>query len=468
MKITFHGAAGGVTGSRHLLDINNKQVLLDCGMFQGHRRETREKNSGFAFDPKTVDTVVLSHGHLDHCGMLPLLVKRGFTGKIYATPATRDIAQKIMMDAAAIQEYDFLYLKKKKVRDCDKLAKPLFTKKDIPQTMRRFVTHDYVRNGAKWLEILPGLKLKFYDAGHILGSAVSVLEMKDGGQIKKLAYTGDLGRRQSPILHNPHFVKEKVNIVISESTYGGKKHRQVQATHKKLTGIISRVIERKGKLIVPAFSLGRTQEFVYIIHQLTDQGRIPRIPIYVDSPLAGRITEVFRKYRSDYDIESKLDFPRQGDAPLAFRNLIYTHSRDESMQLNYMAGPLVIISASGMAEGGRILHHLKRNLRSAKNTILFTGYQAAHTLGRRILEGQSPVRILGRSYQVRAHIEKLNELSAHADGPELVAYITHCKGTKKVFLVHGEPDKARALKQLILEKEDLEVVIPKLNQSFEF
>lgn len=456
-----------MTGSKHLIEHNGQKVLLDCGFFQGRRRETRELNENLGFDPATIDVVVLSHAHLDHCGLLPLLVKQGFEGKIYSTPATKEVARRMLLDSASIQESDYAYLKKRRIPDYEELAKPLYTLDDIPIVMRRFVIHDFARNGAKWVEIIKGVKLKFYDAGHILGSAVTLLEFKNGMSKFRLAYTGDLGKRNTPLLHNPHFIKEKVNVMLSESTYGASAHGTIQIAHEKLVKVIERIIKTKGKLIIPAFSLGRTQEIVYILHHLTDTGRIPRVPIYVDSPLATRLTEIFRKFRKDYDIESRLDFPRHGDVPLAFRNLVYTHTRDESMALNKKQGPFIVISASGMAEGGRVLHHLKNSLRNGNNMVLFTGYQAAHTLGRRLLEGRSPVRIYGRMYRVNARIETLNELSAHADGPQLVEYITHCKGLEKVFLVHGEINRSKGLKKLLLEQSDADVIIPKYKESFE-
>lgn len=466
MKITFYGAAQEVPGSRHIIEYEGKRILLDCGMFQGRREEARERNSDLGFDPNSIDVAVLSHAHIDHCGLLPLLVRQGYKGKIYATPATKEVTRYMLLDSAAIQESDYEYLKKKKVPKTERLAKPLYTLDDVPPTMRKITTHDYVRNGGGWIEILPGVELKFYDAGHILGSAVSVLQFKRGRSKFRVGFTGDLGKRNSPLLHNPHYIKEKVDVLISESTYGGQVHGNVQDAHDKLVQVVDRIVKTKGKLIIPAFSLGRTQEVVYILHHLTDSGLIPRIPIYVDSPLATRLTGVFRKFRADYDIESRLDFPRKGDVPLAFRNLKYTQNRDESIALNNRPGPLIIISASGMAEAGRVLHHLKHTLRSGNNTVLFTGYQAAHTLGRKLLEGRSPVRVYGRLYRVNAQIETLNELSAHADGPQLVDYITHCKGLERVFLVHGEGDRAQELKKLILEKADLDVVVPQRKDSF--
>ena len=468
MNITFHGAAGNVTGSKHLVEHADARILLDCGFFQGRRSEARERNSEFPFDPQSVHAAVLSHAHLDHCGLLPMLVKQGFRGSIYSTPPTRDIARNMMNDAAVIQEYDYLYLKKKRVRGHEQLAKPLYTREDIPRVMRRMKTHEYVRNGGKWLDIWPGARIKFYDAGHILGSAVTVLEMGKGRNLRRIAYTGDLGRRHSPLLHDPQYIKEKIDVLISESTYGGRTHRDMEAANEKIIRIVNRIVETKGKLVIPAFSLGRTQEIVYVLHHLTDSGRIPRIPIFVDSPLAGRLTTIFKKYRSDYDLQSKLDFPRPGDVPLAFRNLTYTKSRDESIALNSRKGPLAIISASGMAEGGRVLHHLKQTLRSKDNTVLFTGYQAVNTLGRRILEGQSPVYIYGRRYHVRAEIEKVNELSAHADAHELTEYIGHIKGLKKVFLVHGEEQQAGEVKALLATKlPNVDVHIPHQDERVE-
>ena len=287
MQITFHGAACNVTGSKHLIDHEGQRLLLDCGFFQGKRTEARHTNSGFPFPASSIDAVVLSHAHLDHCGMLPLLVKQGFKGKIFSTPATKDVAQKMLMDSAAIQESDHRYIKRKATAvSHEKMSRPLYVKNDIAPTMRKFVTHNYVRQGGGWLEVLPGIRLKFYDAGHILGSAVSVLEFKKGIKTKKLAFTGDLGRANTPILHDPQTPKEKIDLLISEATYGNRIHGSSDEAYNKLKDLVQQVAKRRSKLIVPAFSLGRTQEFVYMMHLLTDAGEIPRIPIYVDSPLS--------------------------------------------------------------------------------------------------------------------------------------------------------------------------------------
>ncbi len=461
MRITFHGAACNVTGAKHLIEYNGKRILLDCGFFQGRRREAREKNSSLPFDPKSIDAVVLSHAHLDHCGMLPVLVKGGFRGIIYCTPATKDVMRAMLMDAAYIQEHDYQYLLEKGVPDSEELAKPLYTPSDIPRVMRRCTTLPYVRNGGRFVEILPGVEVKFYDAGHILGSAVSVLRFQKEGGNTCVGYTGDLGRDNSSLLYDPQPIREKVPVMISECTYGSRRHESQEKAFAYMKEIVRTIARTKGKLIIPAFALGRTQEIVYALHKLTDDGDIPRIPIFVDSPLARRVTTIFKRYRDDYDIESRLDFPRLGDVPLFFRNLTYVETRDESMRLNAMQGPLVIISASGMAEGGRVLHHLKHSIRSRKNIILFTGYQAQNTLGRRILEGVSPVRIFGRRYPVRARIEVVNELSAHADGREVAEYLERVQGVERVFLVHGEEKGARSLKRLLRRRStEWDVVIP--------
>ena len=468
MKITFNGASGEVTGSRHLVQTSNTKFLLDCGFFQGKRRPTRKLNASFYFDPQDIDVVVLSHAHLDHCGALPLLVNRGFSGPIYATHPTKDVARQMLRDSAGIQESDYKFMKKHRIPGAQTLAKPLYTLKDIPKTIRRFRTFSYIRQENVWHKIHPNVNLKFYDAGHILGSAVSVLDINDNRRKIRLAYTGDLGRKHTPLLHNPAYIRDKVDVMIVESTYGGIKHRNLDEAYKELTEIVQYVYENKSKLIVPAFALGRTQLFVYMLHHLMDTGLIPKIPVYVDSPLAGRVTEVFTKYRDDYDIESKLDFPRKGDYPLFFRTLRYTKSRDESKMLNNIQGPVVIISASGMVENGRILHHLKHSLRNPKNVILITGYQARDTLGRKLLEGWERVKIFGRWYKVNARIKVLNELSAHADGEDLTDYILKTKGVKKVFLVHGEEDRSQALRQNILKRnKNIEVIIPQFGQSFD-
>lgn len=445
--ITFYGAAGSVTGSKHLLDIDGKKILLDCGTFQG-LSDVRSRNRGFAFPPDEIDAVVVSHAHLDHCGMLPLLVKRGFTGPIYATPATRDIVERMLQDSAGIEMQDAEYRARHHIGAPDERV-PLFTLEDIPAVMNLFVSVPYVRQTNSWKEVVPGVKLKFYDAGHILGSAISVIEWSSGS----LVYTGDMGGLKMPLLRDPEVPKEEAQTLLMESTYGGRVHTGIDEAVENLTSAIHEICNRGGKIIVPAFSLGRTQSFVYLIHKLVDEGKIPRFPIYVDSPLATDITEIYRGHWQDYDEETVRDFGEQ-HPPLAFRNLKYTHSVEESKRLNSAVGPLMIISASGMMTAGRVVHHLRHSINNPKNAVFITGYQAYGTLGRRVLEGARWVDLYGSRYEVKAEVLTFNEFSAHADGPQLLAFAEKIKGLETIALVHGEPTQADRLKEKLTESSN--------------
>ncbi len=450
MRVTSYGGAGGVTGSKHLVEIGGYRVLLDCGMFQGRRRETRERNTKLDFDPTTIDAVVLSHGHLDHCGMLPLLVKGGYQGRIYSTAGTRDVAEWILKDAAHIQQQDADYMNRHRIEGAE-LAQPLFGEAEVAATMAKFMPVPYQRDSREWFSIAPNLHLKFYDAGHILGSAVTVLEAQEGGAAARLAYSGDLGRCKTPLLPDPEYIVEDVSVLLLESTYGDRLHQPIANASVRLAEIMQNVYRRGGKIIVPAFALGRTQELVYVLHELTDKGKLPRMPIYVDSPLASKITEVFVRHPENYDRESWLEFGSRGELPLSFRNLTYVQTVDESKRLNTSPGPFLVISASGMCEAGRILHHLANSLGDPKNLIMITGFQAQHTLGRRLVEGIREVKVYGRPYHVRAEVQVLNEFSAHADADELARYADNVPGLKAVSLVHGEPRGAEALASRLRE-----------------
>ncbi len=428
-----------MTGSKHLLEVGGQRILLDCGTFQG-LSDVRERNRGFPFPPDSIDHVILSHAHMDHCGMLPLLVKRGFKGRIFSTTATRDVAAHMLEDAAGIEEQDAAWRAAHKVGSPDE-REPLFTKEDIPATVAAFTEVPYVRERKEWFPLAPGVRLKMYDAGHILGSAISVLEYDTSAGVRRLAYTGDLGAPGAPILFDPEVPAEEIHNLIIESTYGGREHTDLDSATGRFAQVLQEILLGKGKVIIPAFSLGRTQVLVYVLHRLTDEGKIPRVPIYVDSPLASEITEVFRRHQDDFDQETIEDFGA-GHTPLDFRNLIYTRSTEESKQLNNVAGPCIIISGSGMMTAGRVVHHLRHTITNHRNAIIITGYQAAGTLGRRLLEGAQRVELYGDSFDVRARIEVFNEFSAHADKSQLVAYIDKCRALKQIMLVHGEPEQA--------------------------
>lgn len=464
-RITFYGGAGGVTGSKHLLEVSGQRLLLDCGTFQG-LSDVRERNRSFPFPPDSIDHVILSHAHIDHCGMLPLLVKRGFTGSIFATAATRDVAVRMLEDAASVEEHDAAWRASHHVGSPGD-REPLFTLADVPPAAAAFVEVPYVRESPEWYDVADGVRLKMYDAGHILGSAVSVIEFEGSKGAQRVAYTGDLGARQTPLLFDPQVPAEKITSVIAESTYGGREHTDIEAAIGRLASVIADVARRRGKIIVPAFSLGRTQVLVYILHRLTDEGKIPRIPIYVDSPLATDITDVFRRHQDDFDRETIEDFGR-GHTPLDFRNLIYTQSTEESKALNNTPGPFIVVAGSGMMTAGRVVHHLRHAISDRRNVILITGWQAAGTTGRRLLEGATRLELYGDLFDVRAQIEVFNEFSAHADHKQLTEYLLSIPGLTQVVLVHGEPDQADVFRDALARRRpDWVVVRPNEGDSID-
>lgn len=443
MTITCYGAAGGVTGSKHLIETDGQRILLDCGTFQG-LPDVRARNRGLPFAPESIDAVVLSHAHLDHCGMLPLLVQRGFTGPILATPATCAIARLMLEDMARIEEYDAQYRRERKLGAPDE-REPLFTVAEVAPTLARFEPVPYVREHGTWRRIGAGARLKLYDAGHILGSAVPVVEVVSDGELRRVAYSGDLGPPGMPLLHDPEVPDEAIDVLLLESTYGGRRHAPLTVALERLAAAIRRVCARGGKMIVPSFSLGRTQVLVYLLHKLTDEGRIPRFPMFVDSPLAVDLTDVYRRHRQDYDVESWADFEGLHHQPLAFQNLTYLTAVEDSRELNTHPGPFMVIAGSGMCTAGRVLHHLRHGLKEAANAVFITGYQAAGTLGRQLLEGVERAEILGEHVPVRAEVLVFNEFSAHADGAQLAAWAGRIGGLERVLLVHGEPAQAEAL-----------------------
>ncbi|MEJ0021440.1 MAG: MBL fold metallo-hydrolase [Candidatus Doudnabacteria bacterium] len=465
MKITFYGAAQTVTGSKHLLETQGSRILLDCGLQQGEHTGGDPEHQTLPFDAKTIDCVILSHAHADHCGMLPILVKNGFKGKIYCTGATADIAKFILIDSAMVQSMDSKY-----AQNHPGIPSPgvMYTKEEAENIFQYFEIVPYFRLTGQWTQINDRIRFKFYDAGHILGSAITYLEIKENDTIRGLAYTGDIGQPGAPILHDPEPVQENSDVLISEATYGGTKHKPLSDAAGQLREVIDFAIKNRGKIIIPAFALGRTQELVYILHDLTDRKIVQDIPIFVDSPLALNISEVFAKHEEDFDAETDQDFFSKNELPLAFKNLQYIHTVEESKALNTRPGPFIIISSSGMMEGGRILHHLKNNIEDPKNTILITGYQAEGTLGRKIHHGESPIQILGSSLNIRARVITMNEFSAHGDQDFLKDYIKNIQGLKNLFLVHTELPQAEALKEILEQGHpDFKITIPKLLESFE-
>jgi len=456
MKLTFWGAARTVTGSMHHIETGGKRYLLDCGLYQGRRQEAFERNRQFPFAPSDIAAVILSHAHIDHSGNLPNLVRNGFSGPIYTTPATIDLCVAMLADSAYLQEKDAEFVNRrrqfrKSIGRDDREAVPLYTHLDAENTFPLFrpVPLGEVK------QIAPGLSYKTYDAGHILGSTSMVVEA-DG---LRLGYSGDVGRPGLPIIRNPQPLGP-CDYLILESTYGDRIHAPLGQVAEALAAIINRTAGRGGKIIVPAFAVGRTQQLVLILHQLMNAHRIPSIPVFVDSPLAINVTEVFRKHPECFDEEMNR-FLTDGQDPFGFRRLTYVREVSESKKLNDLHGPCVIISASGMCEAGRILHHLRNNIEDPRNTVLITGFQAEHTLGRKILEKRAEVPIFGEPMRLRAEVCSLDELSAHADQKELIDWLRPiANGLKKVFLVHGEGTQGAALAIKIKNEFGIEAVQP--------
>jgi metallo-beta-lactamase family protein len=453
MFIQFLGAARTVTGSMHLISVNGSKILLDCGMFQGKRSEAYERNRRFPFNPAEIDAVILSHAHIDHAGNLPNLVKNGFHGPIYATGATRDLCNIMLYDSAYIQERDIEYVNKRNQKKHQPVVEPLYGVLDVTTAMSQFVSVNYEQK----IQVVDGISATYLDAGHILGSAVTVLEVEEHGSRKKIGFTGDLGRKNAPIIKDPQLIGS-VDYLISESTYGGKLHDPVTGMKDSLCQVIKRTADRGGKVIIPSFSVGRTQEIVYLLSELFDEGRLPVIPIYVDSPLAVNASDIFRLHTECFD-KDMLAHLHANEDPFGFNRLIYIRSVEESKKLNSMHSSCVIISASGMCEGGRVVHHLANNLENEINTILIVGYQAEHTLGRRLVEKQPEVSIFGEILQLKAEVVVLNSFSAHAGQDELVEYVRSAdqKQLKKIFLVHGEINQieqfSAKLKELGVKKD---------------
>lgn len=463
MKIKFCGAARTVTGSQHLLEINGKKVLLDCGLYQGKRSEAYDINRHFLFDPKELDTVVLSHAHIDHSGNLPGLYKAGFRGDVYATPATRDLCAIMLQDSAHIQTRDIEFVNKKKARKNEPLFKPLYGFEDVRGIMKQFKCMPYKR--AFNLNGFGGnVQVTYFDAGHILGSAQLRMDIKENGKTYRFGFSGDIGRPHLPILRDPDHMGD-VDFLISEATYGGRVHDKAVDMDNQLAYVVTEALQRGGKIIVPAFSVGRTQELVYSLSKLFASGKIPKIPIFVDSPLSTNVSDIFKLHPEYFDTETA-KLISSGVDVFGFDNLTYIKEAEDSKQLNYFKGSCMIISASGMAESGRIVHHLRNNISNEKNTILIVGYQAHETLGRRIVEAKDKpgvyVRIFGEEHPVRAKIYVLNSFSAHADRDELREYFGKFgkSSLEQIFLVHGDYDQQQALQGMLGELNRNNVTIP--------
>ena len=465
MKIKFCGAARTTTGSQHLVEVNGLKILLDCGLYQGRREDSYKRNRLFEFfNPADIDAVVLSHAHIDHSGNLPNLVKNGFKGNIYSTFATRDLCQIMLLDSAHIQESDAKFLNKHRdVKKGDTLIEPIYTNKDVENTMPLFVNIGYERA----LPIGEGVKVTFYDAGHILGSAQVVLDIVDreDGKKKRLLFSGDVGRGNNELLPDPVAVSD-VDIVIMESTYGGREHEAPPRDDSEFLKVMQRSLERGGKVLIPSFAVERTQQVLYVLHRLFKEKRLAEVPVYVDSPLAVSATEIFRIHPECFNLEIK-EFMETVRDPFGFEHLRMIRTVTESQALNDLHKPAIIISASGMCEAGRILHHLANGIENKSNTVFFVGYCAENTLGWKIRGGWKEVNILGNSYKVKAPIEHFDAFSGHADHSELVDYFKAMGGKKsQIFVVHGELERNEALKDALQEIHSAEYVCPERGSEY--
>lgn len=447
----------------HLLTANGSNILLDCGLFQGRRAEAYERNRNFPFDASSIDAVVLSHAHIDHAGNLPNLVKSGFSGSIFCTRATRDLSSVMLFDSAYVQERDVEYVNKQHKKRKEPPVAPLYTSADVGQTVNQMVGVRYHQK----VEVADGISITFFDAGHVLGSSVTLIEAREHGTMRTIGFSGDLGRKNMPILKDPEPIGNP-DFWISESTYGGRIHEQVRGMEDRLLEILTRTFDRGGKVIVPAFSVGKTQEFIYILSTLNDSGRLPSIPIFVDSPLSINTTDVFRMHPECFDKETLLHLLNNED-PFGFGRLTYVRSVEESKKLNDINEPCVIIASSGMCEAGRILHHLANNVHDPRHTILVVGFMAEHTLGRRIVEREPRVRIFGEEHALKAEVAIMNSLSAHAGQDELVEYTCSIdkRTLRQMFLVHGELTQAEQLRTKLTEAGYDKIAIPSRWESAE-
>jgi metallo-beta-lactamase family protein len=446
MKIHFHGAAQTVTGSAHYFEINGHKLLLDCGLFQGRRSEAQVINREFRFPPHEIDAVILSHAHIDHSGNLPNLVKSGYAGPIHATGATADLSTVMLRDSGHIQEYDVQWVNKMRKRKGEPPIDPLYTQEDAESAAAQFVQHSLNTP----FEPIPGVSATFIEAGHILGSAAIRLEVDEGGRKTALWFSGDIGRTHLPLIMDP-VMPYNSDYLIMECTYGHQPHESPAQAQEDLLRILTRTLGRGGKVIIPAFAVGRTQELVYAIHRFMDAGDIPRTPVYVDSPLAVNVTDIFRDHPECFDEEAlRMMRDDKHRAALGFDDLTYVRSVEESKALNERSDPMIIISASGMIEAGRILHHLRNNIHDPKATLLIVSWQAPHTLGRRMLEGKKQVKIFGEPYDVKMEVQRVKGFSAHGGQDMLRDYaLAIRRQVKDIFLVHGEQDGADGLTEAL-------------------
>ncbi|MDO8649571.1 MAG: MBL fold metallo-hydrolase [Candidatus Peregrinibacteria bacterium] len=462
MQIVPHGAAREVTGTCHELRVGGKRILLDCGLFQGHRQEAVEKNVKFTFEPTEIDAVVLSHAHMDHVGRIPLLYKQGYRGPVHCTYATKDLSAVMLKDSGYIQEKDEEFFLKHLPTSMLQPPGPLYTQQDAIDCMRLFQGKNYT----DWFDVCPGIRAQFLDSGHIIGAAMVVLEIQENGTTRRIGFSGDLGRSTLPIIRDPSPMPP-VEALICESTYGNRRHESIETAKHRLQEVIVATAKRGGKVIIPAFSLERTQEIVYDLHLLWDAKEIPSIPIVIDSPLASHVTEVFMKHPECYDREIFEAFLSKQHNPFQFSLVRYTESVDESKALSGTSGPMIIMAASGMCEAGRIRHHLKNEIENARNTIVAVGFMAEHTLGRKIVDPTvTEVKIFDEMYEKKAEVVYIDAYSGHGDQDDLDAYVGAVEGLKHVILVHGEVEQMAPFGQR-LEAKGLRVSLPEREEVLE-
>jgi metallo-beta-lactamase family protein len=461
LSIAFQGAARTVTGSRHRLRFAGHTWLFDCGLYQGHRDEAERVNRSFTFAPEGLEAVVLSHAHLDHTGNLPTLVARGFSGRIHCTPATADLSTFMLADSAHLMERDVEHVNRHAGGRPPR--QPLYGPRDVAETVGRFDRHGYHE---PW-ELFPGVRVEYFDAGHMLGSALTTFEFRAAGRRMRLGMSGDLGRANRPILRDPER-HAAVDALVLESTYGDRLHTPAPETERALVEIVERTAARGGRVLVPAFAVGRTQELVATLHALCARGAACDLPIFVDSPMAREATSVYVQHPECFDGETGRAFVERRGEPFGFARLRYVGSPEESRALNDRSGPCIIIAASGMCEGGRILHHLRHGLGDPKNTVLFVGFQAEGTLGRRLRDGAETVNIFGEPVRVGAEIAGLDGFSAHADQRELVEWVAGLDpAPRRIFLVHGELAPAQVLADLLHRRTGADLRIPEKGEEFD-
>jgi metallo-beta-lactamase family protein len=463
IQLISHGAAREVTGTCHEIRVGDKSVLLDCGMFQGRRSETAEKNANFLFNPKTdIDAVVLSHAHMDHSGRIPLLYKKGYAGAIFCTYATQDLSEVMLQDSGYIQEKDEDFYQRHLAKSMIKSPGPLYTQNDAKESMKLFVGKNYHER----FQVIPGIYCTFYEAGHILGSAMLLVEIETKGKTVRLGFSGDVGRNTLPIIRDPE-VMPAVDYLICESTYGDREHDSILTARDKLRDVVVKTAARGGKVLIPAFSLERTQEIVYDLHLLWDAKEIPAVPIIIDSPLASKVTDIFQKHPECYDAEIYEKFLHRAHNPFQFSLVSYTESVDESKELNGARGPMIIMAGSGMCEAGRIRHHLKNELEDPRNTVLAVGYMAENTLGRRIIDPQyTDVKIFDETIRKKAEIQYINAYSGHADKNDLDRLIQGVPGLKRLYLVHGEERGMFALAERTAAAKPIDVELPERGKEY--